>query len=554
VGWGDYLEAALGKGLECVWAMRHRKDLAVTAWLTLLVVVASAVVSSGEDNPCAKCHPVEAAGYASTQMAHSFSPAAAEPSGVFVHSASNTRFSVTEVTGRMLQRLQRGSLTGAYYPAYAIGSGTHAVAYIIELSGHLFQSPICLYAKRGWDMAPGYEHNPSPDFLRPITPDCLFCHVGRERPVAHTLNRFEDPPIAAGAITCERCHGPVEAHLRQPLPGSIINPANLAPRPRDSVCEQCHLSGEARIPNPGKQISDFHPGEELESVYSVYVFADSLDPTRPAALKVISQAQQLALSTCARMSNGRLWCGTCHDPHRKPENPRAWFRSRCLSCHGTALLEQHPKPNDDCVGCHMPQRPVSDGGHAVFTDHRIARRPPAGEASPQKEESETLVAWHQPAGALAERNLGLADIEVGERTKDFPLVSQGAKLLTESWGSFPNDPPVLTSIGQVLLGLHDDKKAEAVFERAIQIQPDDPANYIHAGLAWKDAKGYQRAIENLEKALKLDPILEQPYLELAEIYSAENLPQMVHLTYKRFLKVFPQSLEAQKDVRDPALH
>jgi tetratricopeptide (TPR) repeat protein len=534
--------------------MRYRKNLAVTAGLTLLAVVAGAVVSPGEDNPCAKCHPAEAAGYASTQMAHSFSPAAAEPPGVFVHSASNTRFSVTEDAGRMLQRLQRGNLTGAYYPAYAIGSGTHAVAYIIELSGHLFQSPICFYAKRGWEMAPGYEHNPAPDFLRPITADCLFCHVGRERPVAHTLNRFEDPPIAAGAITCERCHGPVEAHLRQPVPGSIINPANLAPRPRDSVCEQCHLSGEARIPNAGKQISDFHPGEELESIYSVYVFADSLDPTRPAALKVISQAQQLALSTCARMSNGRLWCGTCHDPHRQPENPRAWFRSRCLSCHGAALLERHPKPNDDCIGCHMPQRPVSDGGHTVFTDHRIARRPPAEEASPQKGESGTLVAWHQPGGALAERNLGLADIEVGERTKDFPLVSQGSKLLMESWGSFPNDPPVLTSLGQVLLGLHHDQEAEAVFERAIQVQPDDPANYIHAGLAWKDAKQYQRAIENLEKALKLDPILERPYLELAEIYSAENLPEMVRLTYKRFLKAFPQSLEAQKGVRDQALH
>ena len=518
----------------------------------MLVVMTLSASSLGADHPCAVCHPNETAGYASTQMAHSLGAIAAVPAGAFVHSPSKTRFSVEADADGMLQRLKREGFSGAYHPAYAIGSGTHAVAYLIELNGHLFQSPICLYTKRGWDMAPGYENNPAPDFLRPITADCLFCHVGQARPVAHTLNRFEDPPIATGAITCERCHGPVEAHLRSPLPGSIINPANLAPRARNSVCEECHLSGEARIANPGRRISDFRPGQELEDVFSVYVFSDSLDPTRPAGLKVISQAQQLALSTCARKSNGRLWCGTCHDPHQQPVNPQAWFRSRCLSCHGTALLQQHPKPNDDCIGCHMPQRPVSDGGHTIFTDHRIALRPPAEDVPPQSSEPATLVAWHQPSSALEQRNLGLAEIEVGEKKKNFPMVAQGAKLLMECSSKFPDDPPVLTSIGQVLLGLHDDKEATAVFERAIQAEPDNPANYIHLALACKDAKEFQRAIENLEKALRLDPILEQPYLELAEIYSAEQQPEMVHLIYRRFLKAFPQSLEAQKDAEASA--
>lgn len=528
--------------------MQRGTKLGRLSFLALLVTMTLSASSPGADSPCAVCHPRETAGYASTQMAHSLSAATIEPAGEFVHSASKTRFSVEADSGGILQRLKRVGFSGAYHPAYAIGSGTHAVAYLIDLNGHLFQSPICLYSQRAWDMAPGYENNPAPDFLRPVTADCVSCHVGKARPVAHTLNRFEDPPFAAEAITCERCHGPVEAHLRSPLPGSIINPANLAPRARNSVCEQCHLSGEARIANPGKVISDFRPGETLEDVFSVYVFPDSLDPSRPAGLKVISQAQQLALSTCARMSNGRLWCGTCHDPHQQPVDTQAWFRSRCLSCHGAALLQQHPKPNDDCVGCHMPHRPVSDGGHTVFTDHRIARRPPAENVSPQNSEPTTLVAWHQPAGALAQRNLGLAEIEVGEKRKNFSMVAQGAKLLMECSSSFPNDPPVLTSIGQVMLGLHDDKEAAAVFERAIQAEPDNPANYLHLALAWKDAKEFQRAIENLEKALRLDPLLEQPYLELAEIYSAEHQPVMVHQTYRRFLKAFPQSLEAQKDV------
>jgi hypothetical protein len=524
-------------------------------WLVCLAACLSLPNAAWASIPCAQCHPAETAGYGSSQMAHSLGSVSPEPGGAFEHKASGTRFSVTLTPSGMEQKLDRDGFSGEYQPAYAIGSGTHAVGYLIQMNGHLFQSPICFYAGRGWDMAPGYENNESPDFLRPVTPDCLSCHVGKARPIEHSSNRYEDPPIEAEAITCERCHGPSEAHLRSPVPGSIINPAKLPIRARDSVCEQCHLSGEARIPNPDMKISDFHPGQNLEDVFSVYVYEGSLDPTRSAALKVISQAQQLALSTCLRKSSGKLWCGTCHDPHQTPADAKVYYRNRCLSCHGTALLRTHAKPNQDCIGCHMPRRVVSDGGHTVFTDHRIARRPPNEPEPSGKTGPQSLVAWHTPASALAERNLGLAEIEVGERTKTFPLISQGAKHLMEVWPQFPKDPPVLTGIGQVLLGLEDaGADAASVFERAIQVEPDSPSNYIHAALAWKAAHDDHKAIQYLEKAVHLDPVAEQPYLELAAIYAAEHQPAMVHLTYERYLKAFPQSIEAQRKVRESAAY
>jgi len=512
------------------------------------------------DLRCVRCHPSETAGYAETPMGHALGPVTPEPPGAFTHALSNTRFSVrarhSKTGWAMVQRIERDGVSGEYVPDYAIGSGTHAVAYLIELSGHLFQSPICFYAGGGWDMAPGYEENQAPDFLRPITPECLFCHAGKARPVADSLNRYEDPPFEAEAITCERCHGPSDAHLRNPVPGSIINPARLSERARDSVCEQCHLSGEARIANPGKQLSDFQPGQELEEVFSVYVYAGSLDPGQPRALKVISQAQQLALSTCARRSDGKLWCGTCHDPHLQPADPKSWFRARCLSCHGEALLHTHPKPSDDCIGCHMPHRPVSDGGHTVFTDHRIARRPPpaSGEVAAAPGKVESLVAWHEPAGPLQQRNLGLAEIEVGERVKNVSLISDGARRLRDCSPSFPKDPALLTAIGQVLLGVHDAEEAASVFERAIQAEPDNPSNYLHAALAWKGAHNPQKAIDDLEKALWLDPITQEPYRVLAATYKEEGEPVMVHLTYERYLKAFPQSIEAQEGMRNSAAH
>lgn len=517
------------------------KARVVTVW----ALVATAALPAWCVHPCAKCHPNEVAGYAATQMGQSFGPPTRQPSGKFLHSLSKTQFVIESSDVAMIQQLGRNGLTAQYEIAYALGSGIHAIAYIIQLDHHLFQSPVGYFPGRGWDMSPGYEDSKSPDFYRPVTPDCLFCHTGQGRPVPGAFNSYQTPPFEAEAITCERCHGPVEAHLRNPIPGSIINPANLPPRARDSVCEQCHLSGEERVPNPGKQLSHFRPGQELEEVYSVYVFEGSRDPGHPGALKVISQAQQLALSMCARRSHGKLWCGTCHNPHQQPADPKTYFRKRCLSCHGTALIKNHSKPNDDCIGCHMPRRPVSDGGHTVFTDHHIGRRPPSQASTAGTDEPQSLVAWRDPPGALARRNLGLADIRVGIRLESSTMVNQGFQLLLDCWPSFPNDPALLTGMGKALLASGHGADAAAAFEQAIQMEPNVALHYLQAGLAWNAAHDAKTAVARLEKACQLDPLMEEPYLELAAIYSQAHDSTMVRQTYERYLKAFPKSMAAQ---------
>src|SRR5579863_651854 len=501
--------------------------------------------ATGPDHVCAQCHPKEVAGYARTQMAHSLGPATRVPAGRFTHAASGTHFFIESRASGMTQALERGGVKGDYKIAYAVGSGTHAFAYLVELGSHLFESPLGYFPGRGWGMSPGYENAPAPDFYRPVTPDCLFCHSGGARPVAGTFNSYQNPPFAAQAITCERCHGPSEAHLRNPVPGSIINPANLPPRARDSVCEQCHLNGEERVANPGKQLADFRPGEDLEDIFSVYVDADSRDPTRSSPLNVISQVQQLALSTCARQSHGKLWCGTCHDPHEQPADAKSYFRARCLSCHGAALLQSHPKPNDDCIGCHMPRRPVSDGAHTIFTDHHIARRPAPSPGVVQPDKPQALVAWHEPQGDLAPRNLGIAEIRVGDRLESAELVSQGFQLLMDKWSKFPNDPAVLTALGKALLVAGHGVEAAALFEQAIRLEPGVALHDLHAGVAWKVAHDDQKAVPYLEKALELDPLLEQPYLELAGIYEEVHDAARRSEIERRYAKAFPENLRAQ---------
>ena len=58
---------------------------------------------------------------------------------------------------------------------------------------------------------------------------------------------------------------------------------------RDSVCEQCHLSGSARVLNPGKGWADFVPGVPLEEVFSVYT--DDVEGSGPLTVRIVRPAQ-----------------------------------------------------------------------------------------------------------------------------------------------------------------------------------------------------------------------------------------------------------------------
>ena len=491
---------------------------------------------------CLPCHPQQVAGFAGTGMGNSLGRPARHSSGIVSHPASGSRFAITAAGPALRHRIERGGL-GAEYPVqYFIGSGHQGHSYLVRNGPYLFQSPVSYYSRRkAWDLSPGYQGDPNPDFNRPVTPECLFCHAGRARPVPGTLNRYEDPPFAAEAINCDRCHGPAENHLAQPSSRNIVNPAKLPPPARDSVCEQCHLSGEARIPNPERGIQEFEPGRALEGIFAVYVFDRPPGAPEKKTIKVVSHTEQLAASVCARSSGARMWCGVCHDPHEKPANAQQHYRQKCLACHGAALLERHSHPAGDCVTCHMLRRPT-EVAHTSYTDHQILRRPEAAaEAAPRRK----LAAWREPPAAFAVRNLGLASIAIGERDHSAEHLNEGYRLLLEARRSFPDDPEVLTSLGLALVRQKAPRQAIRLFEQSLQRQPGQARHHFNLAAAWKEAGEGSRAIPYLDRAIELDPSLEQAYYLLAEIYTQANQPAQQRQTLERYLQFMPQSINAR---------
>lgn len=491
-------------------------------------------------NPCMTCHPAQAKGYAATGMAKALSRAATQPAGEFFHVPSATRFSVVKANDGMHQRITRGGVSGEYRIAYVVGSGHRAFGYLVQIGDYLFQSPISYQTQeKRWIMAPGYEDNPAPDFDRPVGFECLLCHSGKPRLVKGTHNRYENPPVAEEGLSCERCHGPTTQHLARPSRGNIVNPVRLPPDARDSVCEQCHLQGEARILNPGKNWDDFVPGEPLETAFTVFI-GDSGDNT---PLRVISQSQQLRRSTCSQKSSNRLWCGTCHDPHSEPADKPAHYRQKCLGCHGAALAADHHLPDGDCVSCHMPSRGTVDGAHAAFTDHQIRRRPVKEEAA---RKPAVLAPWRPSPAAYAQRNLGLAYLSLGAQQQSPELLAKAFPLIAEARQTFPQDGELAAGLGIYadLKGMY--RKAAEIFELAIGMRPTDLTSYQAAATAWMEAGNPGKAIQNLEAAIKMDPADETSYVMLAEIYGKENNTLEQNRVLDLYLKFRPQSIEFQR--------
>lgn len=483
----------------------------------LLLLLAGRVLQA--DSRCVKCHAKEVEGYAKFSMSRSLAPASstnAPPDGSFIHAASQTKFTISTGSAGMMQELSRADQSVKFPAAFVIGSGNHALGYLVQVGDHVFQSPVSYYTSHKiWDVAPGYESDPQPDFSRPVTLECLFCHSGKPLPVADSLNRFAPGVFSQYAISCERCHGDVTEHLKMPVPGSIINPAKLTGAARASICEQCHLTGETRIPNPGKSIADFKPGQALEDFYTTYVAAHSSGKD----IKVISHSEQLALSKCSLKSEGRLWCGTCHNPHDKPAQPAAYFRERCLGCHAATLEKAHAAPGRDCIGCHMQKLPARDGGHTAFTDHRILKTPGA---SSQTIEPDTLTAWREPDSYIANRNLALALVAAGLQNRSAPLVIRGYKMMNRLEKDFPNDPALLTSLGLILMKGKEPAEALKRFQHVVALKPNYAPYYVNEATALLATNQKDEARRQLQKALSLDPLLESAVQLLIQIDRQDN--------------------------------
>lgn len=463
-----------------------------------------------DDARCAQCHAAIARRYRTHPMGRSLGPIDAvepiETYGADAHDpfrADGFAYRIRRAGGAILhEESKRGPdgsaiFTHALPVRYVLGSGARGRSYLIERDGCLVQSPISWFSeRRRWDLSPGYARTEL-HFERPAHAECLRCHSNHVEPVPGTLSRFESPTFRGHAIGCQRCHGPGELHDQAARAGNaderttIVNPARLAPRLRDAVCEQCHLLGEERVPRMGLGVAAYRPGLPLEQFVAVFVRSAE----RSDGARVVGQVEQLAASACRDAGGVRLGCIACHDPHGLPTPGEkvAYYRARCATCHGAAAAvcsQPAGRREGDCVSCHMPRRGSSDVAHTSVTDHRIRRRPPLpskGAAQVPRGDDSELERFHPPTGVADERDLGVA-------------LAQGA----ESGG---RQLPAALALPRL--------------DRALEAQPND-AGALQARAVVRGVLGRpDAALIDLERLLRLTPRSEHAH-HLAAVFAGQR--------------------------------
>jgi predicted CXXCH cytochrome family protein len=449
---------------------------------------------------CRPCHSEIFDSYSRTPMARtSGSAAAGLVAGSFTHARSGIHYSLFDNDGTATLAFERPgdrSVAGRVALKYFVGSNTRGRTFLFAIDRFLYQSPINYYARsRSWDMSPGYADLAMMPLNHAVDPTCLFCHASRlAAPEPGTTNRFAADAFLQDGVGCERCHGAGSAHVAGR--GHLIDPRALSPEARDSVCTQCHLEGQARIARAGRKLTDFRPGDRLSDTLAVFVVANAANAARGA----VSHVESLAVSACKRRSGDRMSCLSCHDPHVQPEPAArvAYYRARCLQCHGPLAAGHHDEA-PDCTACHMPRVESADISHTAVTDHRILKEP---HSAPQGPAGDHLMAFG--GTDVGERELGLAYAEMALRGNE-RAASEARQLLGKAVARYVSDPQVLTRLAWLDQSQHDLDKAEKLYEGSIAVDPNEPVAATNLGVILAERGAMTRALGVWRPAFERHP-------------------------------------------------
>jgi len=502
---------------------------------------------------CSPCHAAIFRAYTQTPMAQTSGKVGAQDRTETFGSAefrdARGAFSYTVRPDYHLEFAQQGvqqPIAGRRDLTHFIGSGAAARTFLIESGGFLFESPATYYRRtNSWNASPGFASLDYPYLTRPIAPGCLQCHASGIQPKAGTLNAYDATPFLENGVACERCHGAGGDHVMRPAGAKMVNPAKLAPAARDSICAQCHLSGEVRVPKIGNPESQaLTPGSLLSEILTVFVRRGS-----PAELKVTSHVENLAQSACKRASGDKLWCATCHDPHTVPEPAAkaAYFRGKCLTCHQSqdcGSPQQARRANgDDCTACHMPRGPAGDVEHVVFTDHSI--RKPSGSAPPKPPAptSELVPYFAYTATprdqAMAYAMVALRDRNDADRQRAFALLKQAAEQGTA-------DAAALVYLAEFYRDAQDDAHALPIYEQVWRMDRTQYAAAAALGAYQMQRGNTAGAIELWRAALASNPGMTLVRVNLAAALLRTGQVDEAKAMLQKALEFNPVSPEARE--------
>ncbi len=262
-------------------------------------------------------------------------------------------YSIVRANDKVLYRVTDGKQSFETQLLYAFGQGKAGQTYVYALDGQFYETRVSYYAKlHALDVTVGAATQPE-DLRaaagRPLVSndarDCFGCHTtGARLGGALQLDHYES------GVQCESCHGPGAAHIDgirtgKLAPKSIRSLKGMDAEETSEMCGVCHRT--------------------WETVMMLRITGVST---------VRFPAYRLTNSQCYSVSDSRIACTACHNPHEKLVSDDKFYDSKCAACHnkGTTAATKRmcPVAKQACTSCHMPRLEPPQTHHA-FADHRI---------------------------------------------------------------------------------------------------------------------------------------------------------------------------------------
>ncbi|SPF47083.1 conserved exported hypothetical protein [Candidatus Sulfopaludibacter sp. SbA4] len=307
------------------------------------------------DQVCAECHREQAAKFRATPMAQALETVARcailkdHPDLTFREGAYQSR--IARDGDRSVLTVTDGRETIAVPLAWAFGRGQAGQTYVFERNGAFYESRVSYYnALRALDLTMGALGSQPKDIEMAAgrrmdsigARDCFGCHSTD----GVSEGRLHLESMAPG-VGCESCHGPAVKHVAAVRAGDAAQAkmaklGALSAEDTSELCGKCHRTWSQIAVNGPRGVNN-----------------------------VRFQPYRLTNSKCYDVSDARIRCTACHDPHGPLETNLASYDRNCAACHSAAA---HTKTcrvaKANCAGCHMPKIELP-GAHARFTDHQI---------------------------------------------------------------------------------------------------------------------------------------------------------------------------------------
>jgi predicted CXXCH cytochrome family protein len=196
---------------------------------------------------------------------------------------------------------------------------------------------------------------------------CFFCHVTQQEQDVKGFDpgsRTYQTKWVESSATCERCHGPMAAHVD----GALSNASKVERSKAEASFERLMICGQCHWPKT-VMATGFTTNKSYLDHYAPVLIHNDLDtPGDPSGWadgrpkRFSTEARGFFMSGCYQ--SGQATCMSCHDPHWNRTDGNEQLMTKpdqyCMNCHAgldKTSHTNHPPSSagSSCVGCHMPK-------------------------------------------------------------------------------------------------------------------------------------------------------------------------------------------------------